>query len=415
MFVTSATTTTLAILLPHLAFIPIAALLLAAIIGNHMRSVPVREWVTPSRLSLAAIALGLLAVASALWAPAGSGAIGKGLLLIGLALALEVVLRSIARASPEEREAWSRGLIAAFLLGGLFVAVETLSERSLMRFFYNVFPPADLSTMKSTKNLTVADGRITFVDDADLNRRTTVLMLLASPTILALSTLSPSRIRSIAALAVAVITASIVIFTTHQSTQLAAAAALVSALLAWLSLRFTRSMLIAAWIAALVLAVPIAAQLYKSGVQNSTALFSTAQQRIIIWGYTAEQVGKRPLLGIGAGATSVLHSARPLHERQMTEDMIYPYSSGWHTHSYYLQIWYELGGAGAVLLLCLGVLMALATRYLVPAVQNFALTEFALVAGIIATSYGLWQFWLHGAIASAIAAIALINAQLARR
>jgi hypothetical protein len=404
-----AVSTAVAILFPRLAFLPILSLTVSALIGNQLRTVPIGAWIQLGSVTLAAVGLGFLAALSALWAPTGSEALAKGALLMVLTLGLAVVVQSLDRWSDIEARTCVHALVAAVLLTGLFVTSETVTVRPIELFFRNWFAPENLT---DTKNMRVVNGVIVWIDDAEANRRTTVFMLLVVPTLLLASSFYQGSTKRLLMAVMASMATMTFIFTSHQSSQLALIAAAVCAIVAnFVSLRAARTALMIAWAAATLLAVPIASQLYEHGVQNTKALFSTAQQRIIIWGYTAQQVHKRPILGVGAGATPVIHSARPAEEREMRPGMIYPAVTGWHSHSYYLQMWYELGAVGAVGFAALGLLLLRATSRLPEVVQPFALAQFALAASMIATSYGLWQSWLHGAIAASIAGIALASSR----
>ena len=68
----------------------------------------------------------------------------------------------------------------------------------------------------------------------------------------------------------------------------------------------TRRAIAWAWAAAIMLVVPLATLAYQSQLYLSTWLPHSAQHRIVIWGYTSNQIAKAPILGLGHQ-----HRARP--------------------------------------------------------------------------------------------------------
>ena len=64
-----------------------------------------------------------------------------------------------------------------------------------------------------------------------------------------------------------------------------------------------------------------------------------------------------------------------------------------HSHSVYLQTWFELGLVGATLLTLLGLAILQAIRALAVPLQRYAYATFASAAIMAASSYGMWQIW----------------------
>jgi O-antigen ligase len=130
-------------------------------------------------------------------------------------------------------------------------------------------------------------------------------------------------------------------------------------------------------------------------------LFNSARERVALWGYTAQHSNERIMVGAGAYTTPELNKAMDAAGRGI--DVRYTaIRPGRHSHNYYLQVWYELGVVGALLFLAIGLTILNAIARQGVAVQRLAVTQFAMVATMIATSYGLWQLWLHCAIAVSI-------------
>lgn len=121
-------------------------------------------------------------------------------------------------------------------------------------------------------------------------------------------------------------------------------------------------------------------------------LFPSAQERIVIWGYTSEQVMKAPLLGVGINSARVLHQKERAHAPR-AEGSPFKLTTGVHSHSGYLQTWYEAGAVGAALLLGIGLLILRALTHATSGAQPYLLATFASCALVGALSFSLWQPW----------------------
>jgi O-antigen ligase len=161
-------------------------------------------------------------------------------------------------------------------------------------------------------------------------------------------------------------------------------------------------------ILAVALVVPMASLAYpRFELQKASWLPRSAQERIVLWYYTAQQVPKSPLLGVGATSTEVLDMRRG-EIAKLPGDPI-PLRSGRHAHNVYLQVWYELGAIGAALLLIFGIGVVGAIRHIQLRAQSFALAAFASSAAIAATSWSLWQEWFLANFAMAAVLCALLS------
>jgi O-antigen ligase len=170
--------------------------------------------------------------------------------------------------------------------------------------------------------------------------------------------------------------------------------------------------LIAGWCAATLLVVPIAKELYARGLHLNSPIPLSGKQRIVLWGYTAEQVGKRPLLGIGIASTKKLDERNVAAEKPAGYP--YPRKTGPHAHNIYLQTWYELGATGAVLLLVFGLSMIAAITTLPERFRPYAAAAFASAATMGAFTWSMWQAWFMGLFALTLMVI-LLGAEFARR
>ncbi|MCP5368490.1 MAG: O-antigen ligase family protein [Hyphomicrobiales bacterium] len=131
-----------------------------------------------------------------------------------------------------------------------------------------------------------------------------------------------------------------------------------------------------------------------------TFLPYSAFHRIFIWGFTAERIAERPVMGWGlnaskqfGGHTKPIRHEIPLEGRPDWANESEPIPL--HPHNATLQIWLELGLPGTVLAaVVLGAtLLAIAGLGGPPGRRAFALATFAAALVVAEVSYGIWQNW----------------------
>ena len=179
---------------------------------------------------------------------------------------------------------------------------------------------------------------------------------------------------------------------THGTSKLALTGALIVFAAAWLAPRLTGRLVVLGWVIACVAVLPAALIAHRIDLHNAKWLEPSTRHRIIIWNYTAEQVLKAPWLGVGAHTTYVL--GPQLEQTLKTPpDEQFRRTLSTHSHSVYLQTWFELGLVGATLLTLLGLAILQAIRALAVPLQRYAYATFASAAIMAASSYGMWQIW----------------------
>ncbi|MCW9034314.1 MAG: O-antigen ligase family protein [Rhodospirillales bacterium] len=122
---------------------------------------------------------------------------------------------------------------------------------------------------------------------------------------------------------------------------------------------------------------------------NGLAFYSL-KHRFDIWGFTADKIIEKPLVGWG------LNSARSIPGGQESIDKV---SHGQlmplHPHNGVLQIWLELGVVGALFLAGLLWYLLKEIRDAALSKESKAVMAASLVTGLIifSSSYGIWQGW----------------------
>jgi O-antigen ligase len=357
-----------------------------------------------------------LAALSATWTLGNpADAVVKALLAVLIAVATAVACRSLWRDPPAALSAVNAGILAAVVLGCAFIVIELLTNQWLMRRLFEIFPSL---TAGYEKHLRYRDGQLAWLSETNSNRRSGIVCLLFWPALLAAGLIEARRARWLVRGALCGLMAVILVFTEHQSSQLSALAGGVVLVLASYAPRAGRALAIAGWCVAVLLIVPLAGTAFQAGLHQKPWMFSTAAQRVVIWGFTSQQVTERPLLGVGADATPTVDARRVTEEIEkipVSRSDPYGFRTSRHAHNVYLQVWYELGAVGALLFLAIGLTLVRAIGGLSARLQPYGLALFAASAGMIATSYGLWQAWFQAAIAFAVIAFVAAAARDAQR
>jgi O-antigen ligase len=349
------------------------------------------------------VALGAL---SALWSVVPVVSIVTAAKLAGWALAAVVLFGLWPAAAGRDADLAGRALI-----GGLIVALILLA----------IDLSADLAVLKAIHKHGRAGATLYAFA---LNRGATVIALLLCPAVaLCLARGWPIVAAVLGVAALAVLSAS-----SSAAAILAALAGLAGFALAWWGGRATARVLIAAMALWLIAAPPVVGL----GVSAAWAHRLVAKlepsdvHRLLIWEFTIDRIAERPFLGWGLdGARRIPDGTDNLNDRVAGrfDGPDYDYlrrvfannvfqAMPLHPHSATLQIWLELGAAGALLAAVLVWLGLDAAAQTPSRLSRASLVGTAAAAFVIANlSYGAWQSWWLAAVILAVAlSIALVRA-----
>jgi O-antigen ligase len=118
----------------------------------------------------------------------------------------------------------------------------------------------------------------------------------------------------------------------------------------------------------------------------------------VIWRQTAAQIPEAPILGAGMGAARAFHGGQGA-TAPLVPGTGFQLSTSLHSHNAYLQVWYEAGLVGAVLMLGLGLTVLAGLRAFPVTVQPYLAATFVGGALLMATAYSIWAPWFMGALA----------------
>ena len=364
-----------AVLAPKAVVVLLAVGTVLALLGLWLRSEP---WPKMPGLQLLLIALLLLwsAVASS-WSPDPARAVLLSLRLAGLfaaALALFALAGGLANAA---RRRVALALASGLALGILVMVEERLFGAPLMALLHGGI-----------------DGEYHRL--SRLNRGATALAILSWPVA---AFLWRERLGPWALLLPLGLLPGLLAFESTAAL-LGLAGGLAVALLALLSRRTARLLLILTIVVALGGGAFIARGLFAAGLSETSWLQSTARHRVHVWNFTAERILERPLLGWGfdAARNIPVQDAKPYRNKTGVMPL--------HPHNAALQINLELGAPGAVLVAMLLATMIAGAARLNREAGPAALAMAATALLIALTAYGVWQSqWL------ALLALAIVTAR----
>ncbi len=378
---------------PVLTFMFLAALMAAAqprltIIANL--AVPPPLW--------PAIALSGWAFISIAWAADQWRGLEKASLLLVFCLAVWVSAMALAHLDAARRRRLVQACMVAAGLGLAYLCFEEVTNRALKQALFTAVP--ELRPRNPRHILLGPDGHtVTHVVPYVSNRNMAALCLVLWPMLL-IAWLGLRRTVRGPVVAALIIAATLsVALSVHETSKLALALSTVVLVVAWWSPRAAVTLVAAGWIAATLLVVPLSSWAYGSAQLHHAAwLPLSARQRVIIWGHHAEQVKKRPILGVGVASTKPLDRQRSRTNRA-PPDPIYDWRTGPHAHNVFLQTWYELGAVGAALLCAFGLMVIGAIARYGGLATPICLATYAAAATIASSSWGMWQAWFLGCFA----------------
>jgi len=345
---------------------------------------------TPLALALGAFT-GYLAV-NALWAVSPWHGLSRAA-LCGLIIAVGMITAAVLpKISTEGAGRLSEAVLLGVVLAAGYLTLEVVAGQPVRRFIISLFP----ALQPSPKHMTSADGWVTQLNLYTLNRNLGLLNLMLWPTLLLARTRFSTPLGRMAGLGLLSVAALGMFSSEHESSMLA----LVVGCLVFVGMAFAastmRKVVLAMWIAATLLVVPIADIAHDAGLHRASWLPQTARNRIILWSVTADRLQQAPILGIGIDSTKPLDEESAASAPRSPGDA-YAQRTGRHAHNIFMQTWYELGAVGACLLLIAGMAALHALSLLPSGQQPFAYAGFVSAMVIASFTWGMWQPWFMAA------------------
>ena len=335
-------------------------------------------------LAVSLAALLVYALASTLWAAHPGAGIGKVLLLGAVAAASIATARLIAGADRASILCASEGLWLGLLVGVVYFLAEGLTGQAVKIWIINALKVSPELLQPARSYHWAKGGKLVGIDVASFTRSTTPISLMIWPAFMAaLGAIKSPWNRRIAAL-LFVLALAAVFFSPQESSKVAIVVGTAAFGLAWLSRAWAHRIVAGVWVLACLAVVPAVMWAHALDLDNAPWLNKSAQHRIIIWNFTAEEVLKAPVFGIGAYMTYVMGpemTAESTTPPDPTDRWQRKFSR--HAHNAYLQTWFELGAVGALLLMWAGLSILGRISRLPSSVVPFGLGAFSTAAALL--------------------------------
>ena len=379
---------------PRLTPFFVAILGISLIVAAMRRGMAWRGFLTRSTALTACLAFAAYVLINATWSADPLAGVGKGALLVALILMTFAAVQAAAAIDETSLRRAAIAFAAGALLGTVYILLELFTGGILIRTVMGWIP-----NLASLKHFKKHDGIVTAINLSKLDQNANLALFHLWPGLLALLGLTSTR----RWVAIAIFTMLIVIvisLSEHDSSQVALIGSGLVATLAWRWSALVIRALAILWCAAFVLVIPASFAAYGNGLHFAEWLPKSARARVILWEFTAEQVLNRPLLGVGVDSTRQLQPTgkNATIAPDKPKGFVVARTLGHHAHSIFLQTWYELGAAGALLLAIAGAAVVLRALRLPEAAQPFAAASFAAFAIVGAFAWGMWQSWFMCAL-----------------
>lgn len=339
----------------------------------------------PLTLTLALVFAGAYLSLNASWSLSPATAHIALAVFFMFVMALYFTSNALQELDADILRAMAIGLCAGMVIGGAVMFFENFSLQWIRRTVMSLVPglrpkPRDM----------LLDGQwVIYLESYLINRNITAMIFLFWPTMLAVRLAARRQHWWLGAL-VPVVAA--ILGSKHATSKIAffGAAATFVACHYWPAA--TRRAIVWAWVATIMLVVPVATLAYQSKLYLSPWLPRSAQHRIVIWGYSSSLIAASPLLGSG------INTARALNDPDGLDTPLAPGSdfrltTNLHSHNGYLQAWYETGAVGALILLGIGLLVLSILAGAAVELQPYLYATFVTCALLGGSSFSLWQPW----------------------
>jgi O-antigen ligase len=354
------------------------------------------RWHRPSAIAGALALAGVYLFINATWSLSPPSAFAAVALIFVTVAVLHIVLNTLPDLDAPPLRSMAAGTLVGLAVAGTLLCVEIFSEQALRRALMRLVPQLQPNPLHLEMGVGGAARLMPYLPNLSIS----ALTLLFWPAALIACRLGLPRSHRLGVLVASAVAAATVLASEHATSKVAFAGAALVYALHLARPRLARHLVLAGWVTATLLVVPIVSSLYAAGAQRAAWLPESARHRVVIWGFTSGEVVKAPLLGAGIGTARALHEARS-SDAPRAPDTKFQLGTSLHSHNAYLQVWFEAGAAGALILLGLGLLVVRALRKFPLNVQPHLAATFVAGALLAATSYSVWAPWLMASLAMA--------------
>lgn len=280
----------------------------------------------------------------------------------------------------------SRAALAAFVLGTTYLTIEIVWHQSLLHWL--VSEGYFHTTQARPKNYL-----------SELNRNFAVINLLVWPALFFVTLLGwSSRSRTIFALGLLIVVGIVTLKSAHETSKIAILVGAGLVLLVTLTTaKVARYFLIAAWLATTAATLPVSSFAYHSlHLNDASWLQRSAQRRIVIWAEYTRRTLDYPLIGAGVRAGDAFNRRGEMAEIKDSGAKTQQLSR--HPHNGFLQIWFELGVVGAILLFWAAAQAIRDASRTTTRATAYIAASLAAAIPIFGLCWDIWQTWFLASI-----------------
>ena len=282
------------------------------------------------------------------------------------------------------------GLLVGVCIGALFLAIETVFDQIIARTLLNVF---EFTRPSNAKHIKVVDNEVKSLPLDLLNRKIAVLNLLLWPTLFLTAGWWARKWNSIISVVLFTLTGLATFHSVHETSMIAFLAGTVIFILYYYFSRIGQLAVMTAWVSAILLILPMAPLAYNSNLHKAEWMPGSAQARIVLWSNTAHRFLANPFAGVGVYTTQIVDDERSKRATIPRQHHYKNIATGRHSHNVFLQIWYELGVVGGILILTTGLALISRIKSLKGNIKPQIAATFVVATIIASLTWGLWQVW----------------------
>ena len=309
---------------------------------------------------------------------------------------------------------WQRRFLRGIALGGMlgltFLVIESVTGNALTRRVLSAVPA--LAGARG-KGLRIEAGQVSEIAGFFANRNAAGLALLAIPVLVSTRLWLSGGRRIVATAAIGIGLLLAVFRSDSETAKLALVVAAITVVLATHWPGRTRLGLGLVLAIGLVFTLTLARLPTRLGLHEAAWMPASHRDRALIWDANVEIAEKHPFLGAGVEASRVLQQ-NLIKTRKSGDgtgrETAKARRPAWHAHNFYLQARVDLGLAGSLALLALGLASLAAASRLHPTLVpwGFGLVAATMASGI--SGWGLWQYWFIAGLGADVIFLVMIDA-----
>lgn len=338
------------------------------------------------------------ALASTIWSADRLESTVKPMYLVLVVMGIQGSLLVWRDQPIEIRRRIASAVLVAIVAGLALATFEAATQQLLSRRLFTIFPRLYHGLHAHVR---VNNGIVEWISDTNIKRRIGAFALLVWPAALLAITLLSKPTRAVVLTLVSVLAFVMIFVGPHHSSQIAALLSIAFFMASLWNYTWSKRILSVGFASIVMLSVPLAWGMHQAGLYEAKWVPETAKHRIVIWNLTAMETMKSPFIGVGANATRTIFEKREAERPSTTLEGGYVVALNRHAHNAYIQIWYELGAVGAMLLALAGAGLIAGIDRLPGAARPFANAQFAGTTVLMSASYGIWQMWFLASMALA--------------